>query len=77
MVRTLSARHIALHCKMRPKRFDLRRTQVARMALAEEQNETPNPLHILRRGTNAVMLYANPVTYLIELFGGWEGRCVC
>jgi hypothetical protein len=35
------------------------------MTLAVEQNETPNPLHILRLGANAVMLDPNPVAYLI------------
>jgi hypothetical protein len=42
------------------------------MALAMKQDETLNPLDILRFGTDAVMLYPNTVTNLVEQFRGGQ-----
>ena len=51
------------------KRLDLGRPHVARMPLAVVQDETPNPLNILRFRADAVILGANPLAHLVEQFG--------
>src|SRR5512139_1296504 len=36
-----------------------------------------DPLHILRFGSDAVMLHPDPITHHVEQFWGVGNRCVC
>ena len=47
------------------------------MPLAVVQDETPNPLNVLRFRADAVMLGANPLAHLVEQFWRLRRRCVC
>ena len=67
--------HPTLYREMGEKRLDLGHPHVARMPLAVVQDETPNPLNILRFRADAVMLGANPLAHLAQQFGQLRRRC--
>ena len=60
---------MALDGKKGQESLDLRRCQIARMALPVEQDETLDPIDVGLLGAQTIMLEANPVADAIEQTG--------
>src|SRR5690606_25950204 len=59
-------RHVALGRKQGQERLDLPLPDLPRVALAIDQDETPDPAHVRLLRTQAVMLQPQPLPPLVE-----------